>query len=384
MASINLGTFSDGWSGVSYTCYLVYDTPTRSGDNITVTNIKVQIVSQSGQGTEGRIAASLSINGSSKVNNATVAASYTYPTNVTTTILSTTTFGNLPTSFSYSVSVSDTGYGTTWNSTYSKTFSGSITCPARTYTVSYNANGGSGAPSSQSKTYNVTLTLSTTIPTYSGYTFKGWATSNTGVVTYQPGGSYTGNAAITLYAIWEQEYVPPEPRVIGFRGIWITVTSKLANVLKNIVIKMVKVENKLNNFTSISLFDSLLNSKMTTLQNKCAVDYIVEEGTYGSYGKWRKWNSGIAEYWTWGSFSNGGASTYGPYFYYTGAHGISFPSGLFSQGPVISINLIRNGGLIWPSIRTSNKTGLEFYIAEAANEGSATVYHTVKAIGRWK
>lgn len=71
-----------------------------------------------------------------------------------------------------------------------------------TYTVSYNANGGSGAPGSQTKQHGVALTLSSTRPTRTGYTFIGWATSANGSVAYQPGGSYTSNAAVTLYAKW--------------------------------------------------------------------------------------------------------------------------------------------------------------------------------------
>ena len=71
------------------------------------------------------------------------------------------------------------------------------------YSVSYNANGGSGAPSAQTKWYGTTLTLSATKPTRTGYTFKGWATSSSGSVAYQPSGSYTANAAVTLYAVWQ-------------------------------------------------------------------------------------------------------------------------------------------------------------------------------------
>lgn len=74
---------------------------------------------------------------------------------------------------------------------------------AITYTVSYNANGGSGAPSSQTKTYGVALTLSSTKPTKTGYTFQGWATSSGGSVAYSAGGSYTANASATLYAVWK-------------------------------------------------------------------------------------------------------------------------------------------------------------------------------------
>lgn len=72
-----------------------------------------------------------------------------------------------------------------------------------TYTISYNANNGSGAPSAQTKTYNVTLKLSSTVPTRTGYDFLGWSTSNTATsATYAAGGNYTTNATTTLYAVW--------------------------------------------------------------------------------------------------------------------------------------------------------------------------------------
>ena len=71
------------------------------------------------------------------------------------------------------------------------------------YTVSYNANGGSGAPSSQYKVNSKTLTLSSTKPTRSGYTFLGWSTSSSATsATYSAGGSFTANSNTTLYAVW--------------------------------------------------------------------------------------------------------------------------------------------------------------------------------------
>ena len=86
----------------------------------------------------------------------------------------------------------------------SSSISASISIPALTsYTVSYNANGGNGAPSNQTKYYGKTLTLSSTIPTRDGYTFAGWGTSADATgVSYAAGGSYTANSAITLYAVW--------------------------------------------------------------------------------------------------------------------------------------------------------------------------------------
>lgn len=81
------------------------------------------------------------------------------------------------------------------------------------YTVAYNANGGSGAPSSQTKYYGKTLTLSSTKPTRTGYTFQGWATSATGSVAYALGASYTANASVTLYAKWSAN-----PYTVAYNG----------------------------------------------------------------------------------------------------------------------------------------------------------------------
>lgn len=87
-------------------------------------------------------------------------------------------------------------------------FSGSksfnITVPKLdSYTVSYNANGGSSAPSSQTKWYNEALKLSSVIPTRERYEFLGWATSQNGSVSYSAGSNYTSNSGITLYAVWK-------------------------------------------------------------------------------------------------------------------------------------------------------------------------------------
>ena len=86
--------------------------------------------------------------------------------------------------------------------------SGSYTLSAVTWqwSVSYNANGGNGAPESQTKSYNKDLTLSEDVPTRTGYIFKGWSTSNTAsTATYASGGTYSANEGATLYAVWELE-----------------------------------------------------------------------------------------------------------------------------------------------------------------------------------
>ena len=74
------------------------------------------------------------------------------------------------------------------------------------YSITYNANGGSGAPSSQGVYYGVSYNLSGTIPTRTGYTFLGWATSSTATeATYQPCASVKPNGNLTLYAVWEKK-----------------------------------------------------------------------------------------------------------------------------------------------------------------------------------
>lgn len=88
---------------------------------------------------------------------------------------------------------------------------GSYALPAITWehTVSYNANGGTGAPDNQKKIYGSVLTLSSVRPTRDGYVFMGWATSSAGDVAYIPGSTYGADADVTLYAVWQIAYIKP-------------------------------------------------------------------------------------------------------------------------------------------------------------------------------
>lgn len=89
--------------------------------------------------------------------------------------------------------------------------SGEYTLSAITWehTVSYNANGGTGAPDTQKKIYGSVLTLSSVRPTRDGYVFMGWATSSAGDVAYMPGATYGADADVTLYAVWQIAYIKP-------------------------------------------------------------------------------------------------------------------------------------------------------------------------------
>ena len=100
--------------------------------------------------------------------------------------------------------------------TMPKTLSGAIRPAATqyTYTLHYDANGGSGAPPSESKIsseYHASFLISDKIPTRDGYTFKGWADSPYGKPIYLRADGYYWYCNVvngqtnskTLYAVWE-------------------------------------------------------------------------------------------------------------------------------------------------------------------------------------
>ena len=86
------------------------------------------------------------------------------------------------------------------------------------FELHYNANGGTGAPDSQTYTAlsatstQATFTVPNQTPTKEGYTFKGWADSATATdAQYQPGGPIAvkhENSPKTVYAVWEKNDSP--------------------------------------------------------------------------------------------------------------------------------------------------------------------------------
>ncbi len=87
----------------------------------------------------------------------------------------------------------------------------------RTFTLKYDANGGTGAPNTETYTAKSqyegshTFTISSQKPTRDGYTFLGWSTNpNATTADRQPGGSIVVTGTTTLYAVWETK-TPPQP-----------------------------------------------------------------------------------------------------------------------------------------------------------------------------
>ncbi len=106
--------------------------------------------------------------------------------------------------------------GTTYYYKFFITVSGTEYCSdvksfktsGNTYTISYNANGGTGAPASQTKAQGTTLIITETVPTRKGYTFLGWSTSSTATTaTYCAGSHFTTDANTTLYAVWKADEI---------------------------------------------------------------------------------------------------------------------------------------------------------------------------------
>ena len=89
-----------------------------------------------------------------------------------------------------------------------------------TFTVSYNANGGSGSTSSHTGVaYNASVTLRANGFTRSNYTFAGWNTASNGTGTYYaPGASYTVTANRTFYAMWVPTAVLGGTKIMVYGG----------------------------------------------------------------------------------------------------------------------------------------------------------------------
>ena len=138
--------------------------------------------------------------------------------------------GSMTISETSSTTITQTCSGSDWGGDINS--SSSVTIPAQkaTYTISYNANGGSGAPGSQTKIQGTAITLSNTKPTRSSttatgykvsfnanggsstpsaltatntisYSFKNWYSSSDGGY-YNAGASYSTDASSTMTAQW--------------------------------------------------------------------------------------------------------------------------------------------------------------------------------------
>ena len=95
------------------------------------------------------------------------------------------------------------------NGDYTTSCKMTVSVSEKTYTVKFNANGGTGTMSNQSFTYNTAKALTANSFTRTGYTFLGWSTSSTATTaTYTDKQSVknltsTDGGTVTLYAVWK-------------------------------------------------------------------------------------------------------------------------------------------------------------------------------------
>lgn len=100
-----------------------------------------------------------------------------------------------------------------YNAETMQNYGGTLTwVPAVFCGVTYDPNGGSGAPEKQTMAASVPMALSSACPVRAGWYFLGWGLSAEAVeAAYLPGDDFSCDADTTLYAVWGQpDFVLPD------------------------------------------------------------------------------------------------------------------------------------------------------------------------------
>ena len=122
-----------------------------------------------------------------------------------TSYVATTTSAPAPTTTT-AAPTTTTAAPTTTTTTSTTTTTTSTTTATPTYTITYDANGGSGAVAPSSGILPITVSGASAL-SYTGYTFQNWNTSSSGggsgAVAYDPGDPYNTQDDTTLYAQWD-------------------------------------------------------------------------------------------------------------------------------------------------------------------------------------
>lgn len=219
-----------------------------------------------------------------------------------------------------------------------------------TYTVSYNANGGSGAPASQTKTEDVDLTLSSVVPTKTDFRFVEWNTRSDGTgISYDPGDVYDKNLSITLYAQW------------GSNKVYITYDGNLSK-------SSLKVSNLPAVQEKIIGTDATLSSSVPVAINKSS-------GSKNSVYAFAGWNTkadGSGTYYTPGE---GGEKFFGDTGVYTGDTDITLYA-QWHQFDAIGTTIFRTvEGYVWACFTCDHKHAAAFGIYCSKCQMSAQYYN---------
>ena len=194
-------TGSSGMTNDQVRAQLGYEITSNTNTKITYT-LGVYVYGNGPYTTSGALSTSLSCSGQTTYTTTGGSCNVTTGTRQQLMSNKTYTFDKTTSTYTRTINFSLKSTG----STISGTSSGSLTVTIPTltkYTVSYNANGGSGTVSSQTKYYGVNLTLRSNSYTRTGYAFSKWNTKAGGSGTaYSAGGTYKTNAKATMYAQW--------------------------------------------------------------------------------------------------------------------------------------------------------------------------------------
>ena len=172
------------------------------------------------------------------------------------------------------------------------------------HTVRYNANAKNdtsvkGIPTSQSKTANVDITLSSDVPTRNGYTFLGWNTQADGNGTaYAAGATYTHDqdgGTVTLYAQWT-----PWKHVLHYNKN--VPTSSTSQTVSNMPVDQTKTFGQLMTISNLvptrkgyTFAGWYTQSNGTGTKYDPGSNYAADQngGTVNLYAKWTPWTYNI-------------------------------------------------------------------------------------------
>ena len=156
------------------------------------------------------------------------------------------------------------------------------------YTVTFDANGGTGAPASMNKKEGEATNITSATPTQEGYAFTGWNTTKDGTgTTYQPGESYTKDEEVTLYAQWRR-YV----HTVKFDANGGTLTDEQATKTYGMEFNLSAYKPTRNGYTFLG-WNTAQDGSGTTYTDQ--YNYDQDGGTVTLYAQWIQYNVNIIE-----------------------------------------------------------------------------------------
>jgi len=134
--------------------------------------------------------------------------------------------------------------------------------------------------------------------------------------------------------------------------------------------------------------ETITRNDLTNILNEVlpsqSVDYIVEQGTDINGWYYRKWNSGIAEAWKEEVKNAVVNSTWGN-LYTSPTLSSSFPAGLFTSVPCVSIYVTGSYSAFLTNSSTTSKDTITYTICRPTSVSSSQDYTAhIRAVGTWK